>query len=140
MSTQVAKTRGEQIAIGLHIGITVMALTTAVIHYSLGGMLFLLNALGYLAFVAAYNAPISLASRYRWLIRVGGIGYTLVTLVGWAITGPYFPLAYLTKTIEVLLVAALVTDLVRADGGLAGVLRHVRGTVASIRQNGLAGI
>ena len=134
------KTRSEQIDIALRIAITVMTLTTAVIHYSLGGLLFLLNAGGYLALVAAYNAPFALAERYRWLIRVAMIGYTITTIAGWAIMGPYFSLAYLTKGIEVLLIATLVIDLVRADGGLPGVLRQMRATITSIRERGLAGI
>ena len=41
--------------------------------------------------------PISLAVQYRWLIRLGLIGYALTTIIGWAIQGPYYSTAYVAK-------------------------------------------
>jgi hypothetical protein len=93
-----------------------LALGTAYIHSTLGGLLFTLNAAGYVLFALAMIAPVPFASRFRWLIRIGLIGYAATTILGWAITGPYYSMAYLAKAIEVALIVALAVDFYRFDG------------------------
>ena len=118
--------------VGLRIGIVVMVLNSAVIHYSLGGTLFLLNALGYLGLLVALTLPFGPAERLQGVIRVALIGYAAATIVGWALMGPYFQLAYITKGIEVLLIAFLVAEGVRA-GGVKAVVAELRSVPSELR-------
>jgi hypothetical protein len=111
-----------------------LVLGTAYIHSTLGGLLFTLNAAGYLVAALAIIAPIALASRFRWFIRIALAGYALTAIVAWAIMGPYYSTAYIAKGIEIALIALLVVDFVRFDGnpfakvraGIAGAIGYVQ--------------
>jgi hypothetical protein len=107
----------------IRVAIVGLALGTAYIHSTLGGLLFTLNAAGYLVAAVAMIAPIALASRFRWFIRFGLVGYALTTIVGWAITGPYYSTAYVAKAIEVALIVLLAVDFVRFDGNPVAKIR-----------------
>jgi hypothetical protein len=118
----------------IRVAIVGLALATAYIHSTLGGLLFTLNALGYVVAAVAMVAPLALASRFRWVIRIGLMGYAATTIVAWAIQGPFFTTAYIAKSIEVALIAMLVIDFVRFDGNpVALVRREVSGAVAWLR-------
>ena len=69
----------------LRAAIVVLALATGYIHSTLGGLLFTLNALGYVVAAVAMVIPLALAVRFRWVVRLGLIGYAATTIVGWAI-------------------------------------------------------
>ena len=118
----------------LTVGIVALTLTTAYIHFSLGGLLFLLNAAGYataaVAIVLAAWAPHPFIARFSWLPRVGLIGYTLVTIVGYLVMGPYFTLGFIAKGVEVVLIGLLVADILRVYGSAAGVLSAARASVS----------
>ncbi len=92
-----------------------LTLATAFIHFTLGGTLFLLNALGYLALGAAYLAAVALPMpairRLGWLPRVGLAGFASVTIVAYLVVGPYFTLGWVTKGIELALVMVVIADL-----------------------------
>jgi hypothetical protein len=101
-----------------------LTLATAYIHLTLGGTLFLLNGLGYLALGTAYLAaallPMPAIRRLGWLPRAGLAAFASVTIVAYLVTGPYFTLGWLTKGIEVAIVLLLVADLLMdADAGHA---------------------
>ncbi len=119
-----------------------LTLGTAYIHSTLGGLLFTLNATGYLVAAMAMVVPLGLAIRFRWFIRLGLMGYAATTIIGWALTGPYYSTAYVAKAIEVTLIVVLLIDFWRADGRPT---RKVRGEVAKAvalvagRRPGLAG-
>jgi hypothetical protein len=119
----------------LRVAIVGLTLGTAYIHAQLGGLLFTLNALGYVVAATAMVAPLEIASRYRWAIRIGLAGYAATTIVAWAIQGPFFATAYLAKAIEVALIVLLVIDFVRFDGSpIPVVRRELRGGVARLRR------
>ena len=61
--------------VALRFGIVALTLGTAYIHSTLGGLLFTLNAIGYVVAAIAMIVPISLAVRFRWVVRLGLIGY-----------------------------------------------------------------
>lgn len=90
--------------------IIALTLATALIHISLGGPLFILNGVGYIALLAAlYWIPQTAA--YRKEIRYAFIGYTAITI------GAYFlmnspqdwlnTVGILTKVVELSLLVLL---------------------------------
>ena len=121
--------------------IVALVLGTAYIHSTLGGLLFTLNSIGYVVAAVAMVIPLALAVRFRWIIRVGLIGYAATAILGWAIMGPYYSTAYVAKAIEVALIVLVAIDFVRHDGSPISVVRRElaaftalvsgRGTVAA---------
>ena len=104
--------------------IVALALSTAYIHLTLGGLRFTLNAAGYAVLAAAMIAPFAIAVRHRWLIRLALMGYAATTIVAWAIEGPYYSTAYVAKAIELALITLLAIDTARRDGNPVERLRH----------------
>jgi hypothetical protein len=126
----VAITRGETPTIQLttlvlRTIVVLLTLATAAIHASLGGMMFMANAVGYSVLALAMVVPGPIA-RYRWLVRLALMGFAAVTIAGWVAFGARFDLAYLDKGIEVALIGILLVEQWRSDGGPAGVYRLVR--------------
>lgn len=110
---------------GLAVGLT---LATAAIHASLGGLLFMANAVGYTTLAAAMIVPGPIG-RIRWLVRLALMGFAAATIGGWLFFGTRFPLAYLDKAIELALIGVVGLELWRSDGGPIGVARQARGLV-----------
>ena len=108
----------------LRVAIVALTLATAYIHLTLGGLLFTLNAIGYLVGAAAMVVPIALGVRYRWLVRLGLAGYAATTIVGWAIDPIFYSTAYVAKGIELALIALLAIDFFRRDGNPIDRIRH----------------
>jgi hypothetical protein len=100
----------------IRIAIVGLTLGTAYIHSTLGGLLFTLNAAGYLVAAVAIAIPLGLAIRFRWFVRLGLIGYAVTAIGAWAIQGPYYSTAYIAKGIEVALIVLLAIDFARMDG------------------------
>jgi hypothetical protein len=100
----------------LRAAIVALTLATADIHLTLGGLLFTLNAIGYLVGAVAMVIPLEIAVRYRWFIRIGLAAYAATTIAGWLIDPIYYPTAYIAKAIEVVLIALLAIDFARRDG------------------------
>ena len=92
-----------------------LTVATALIHFSLGGMLFTLNGLGYLALAAAYLSavliPMPLVRRYSWLPRAGLAAYAALTIAADLVIGPYFTLGWITKGIELAIIGLVTVDL-----------------------------
>jgi hypothetical protein len=110
--------------IALRLGIVALTLGTAYIHSTLGGLLFTLNATGYVVAAVAMAIPLGLAIRFRWVVRLGLMGYAATAIVAWAVQGPYYTTAYIAKAIEVALIVLLAVDFVRADGNPVDVVRR----------------
>jgi hypothetical protein len=104
--------------------IVALVLATAYIHSTLGGLLFTLNAVGYVVAAAAIVVPLAIAVRLRWVVRVGLIGYAATAIVAWAVMGPYYTTAYIAKGIEVALIVLLAVDFARHDGNPVAVVRR----------------
>ena len=101
-----------------------LALATGYIHFTLGGLLFTLNAVGYATAAVAMVIPLALAVRFRWFVRLGLIGYALTTIIAWAIQGPYFTTAYIAKGIEVALIVLVAIDFARMDGNPVDIVKR----------------
>jgi hypothetical protein len=112
------------LAVGLTIAIVDLTLITAYIHFTLGGALFTLNALGYAGLAAAIVAtavPSSFLPRFAWLPRVGLAGYAAVTIAAYLFMGPYFTLGWIAKAVEIAIILLVATDLARLYGTPRGV-------------------
>ena len=84
--------------------IIALTLATALIHINLGGPLFILNGVGYIALlVALYWVPQTAA--YRPQIRYAFMGYTAVTIIAYFLMNGDLTstVGMLTKVIEVTL-------------------------------------
>jgi hypothetical protein len=94
-----------------------LTVATALIHLSLGGALFTLDALGYLGLGAAYLAsavlPMGVVRRLAWLPRLGLAGYALLTIVAYIVMGPYITLGWIAKGIELAIIGLVAVDLLR---------------------------
>ena len=101
-----------------------LVLATAYIHSTLGGLLFTLNALGYVTAALAIVVPLALAVRFRWVVRLGLIAYAMTTIIGWAIQGPYYSTAFIAKGIEIALIALVAIDFARMDGNPVDVVKR----------------
>ncbi len=101
----------------IRIVVTVTAILTALIHlyyalFLIGatealGILFILNALGYLGLLLAYLGKLSFLRWSHSLITWAFIAFTAVTILAWIPMGERSPLAYLTKLDELVLLIAL---------------------------------
>ena len=103
----------------LTLTLIMLTLTTAYVHLTLGGTIFLLNGIGYLVLAAgivASTLPIPLVRRLRWLPRIGVAGFALVTIGAYIVIGPYFTLGLATKAIEVAIIGLVGADLVNTLG------------------------
>ncbi len=132
----------DAVSITLLVAIVALTLATAYIHSTLGGLLFTLNALGYVALavalVGAFVIPMRIVQQLRWLPRLALIGYAALTIMGWFLMGPRYDMAYIAKAIEVALIALLVFDLYRTYGTPGQAYRRARGAIAEYRGNHLA--
>ena len=133
-STRPATPASRAFGAALTTGIVALALTTGYVHLGLGGLLFTLNAIGYAGLAAMYvigsAAPHPMIARFSWLPRVALAGYAALTIVAWAIQGPYFPLAYFAKGVEVALIGLIVVDVIRVYGSPLAMVRAAIDSVA----------
>jgi hypothetical protein len=104
--------------------ILTLTVATAVIHATLGGVLFTMNAFAFGTLAVAFVLPEPIA-RARWLVRVAILGFAAATIAGWLVFGARFPLAYLDKAIELALVVAVAIDLMLTDGGPLEIARRL---------------
>ena len=117
----------------LRLEIVSLTLATAWIHASLGGTLFMLNAIGYAVLAAALVVP-GPVTRLRWFVRYALIGFAATTIIAWFAFGARFDLAYLSKAIELALIGLLLVESWVVDGGPLVVARRVeRLAVSAIR-------
>lgn len=95
-------------------GVIILTTITALIHLYLSFQfpngpdpVFLLNAVGYFALLAVIYIPVARLARYRlfacWLL----IAYAALTIVLWFFFGANSGLAYMDKSVEVLLILLL---------------------------------
>jgi hypothetical protein len=108
---------------------------TAYVHLTLGGTTFLLNAFGYAVLGAAYAAtlaPTSIVQRIAWLPRIGLGGYAVVTIGAYLVDGTYFPLGWITKAVELAIVALVTVELLNAYRSPRGLLRAAVGSLTEL--------
>jgi hypothetical protein len=136
VSASPVQIRGSASALVLTAAIVALTLATAYIHSTLGGLLFTLNALGYVALAVAIIVgavvTLPLVARFSWLPRIALFAFALATILGWMLMGPRYGMAYLAKAIEVGLLGLLVVDSFRVYGGPGAMLVEARASVEEL--------
>jgi hypothetical protein len=134
--------RGRAAAALLTGAIVALALVLANIHLGLGGLLFTMNGLGYLGLAALFviGAAVShpLVRTFSWAPRVMLAGYAAMTIAGYLVMGPYFMLGWITKGIEVTLIALVALDVMRVYGSPAGLVRAALASIPTRRTGATA--
>src|SRR5579859_2247372 len=111
----------------LQMGIIVLTLATAVIHWVLAanipgmGMmstLFMLNGIGYVVLLAALYLPQLAGIRrvVRWVL----IAYTALTIVLWFTMSRPNTIGYIDKAVELVLIILLILEDWQRNGGVTG--------------------
>lgn len=93
-------------------------LAAAYIHWYVGGILLLLNAAGAVGLLAVLLVTGFVGRQVRPLALTALAAYTVGSIGGWLVMGPYFDLAYLAKGIELLLIAVIALELLRTRADL----------------------
>jgi hypothetical protein len=111
-----------------------LTVATAYIHANLGGLLFSLNALGFMALAAAYLlvAVLPIGRRFGWLPRIGLAGFTLLTIGAYLVMGPYFPLGWIAKGIEVAIIGLVIVDVLTIYDSPIGRMRAAVGSLVDL--------
>ena len=119
-----------------------LALTAGYIHLGLGGFLFTMNGLGYVGlaglFVVAAMVSHPLVRTFSWAPRVMLAGYAAMTITAYLVMGPYFTLGWITKGIEVALIALVAVDVIRAFDSPMGLVRAALASVPGRRTTAAA--
>ncbi len=105
-------------AIIIRVGIVVLTVATALIHFRQAFLfpapdpVFILNGIGYLTLLAALYLPIPQLSGYKRIIRFALIGFTALTFaLFFIITGGVgTAIAYIDKVFEAILIVLLVIE------------------------------
>jgi hypothetical protein len=103
----------------MSIVIVLLTLFTAAVHLSFflsdptGGVIYLLNALGYVTLVALLYLPVPALDRFRRPVRWALIAFTAVTIVAYIVFSVThnewtLPLGPVDKVVEVVLIGLLV--------------------------------
>jgi hypothetical protein len=119
-----------------------LALTAGYIHLGLGGFLFTMNGLGYLGlaglFVIAATVSHPIVRTFSWAPRVMLAGYAAMTISAYLVVGPYFTLGWITKGIEVAMIALVAVDVIRVFGSPMGLVRAALASVPGRRTTAAA--
>ena len=73
-----------------------------------------------------------LGARHAHRVGITGRWKTALTVLAWAVQGPFYPTAYVAKTIELTLIALLVIDFVRVDGNPVAAIRRAMGGLLTV--------
>ena len=115
----------EFLLLAVAVGLT---LTTAYIHFWVGGLLLLLNAAGYAGLAVMVAGSAIVFRRALPVVLIALAAYAAMTIGGWLIMGPYFDVAYIAKAVEIALIVTISLTL----RGLATETRAAIGWVRSL--------
>jgi len=99
----------------IQIGIFLLTIATALVHFSLAvpdpiqNWMFVLNGLGYLTLLAAFFLP--QLKQFHGLVRWALIAFAAVTIIAWVLIGQKYWLGYTDKFIEMVLIVLLFIDM-----------------------------
>ncbi len=105
--------------------VAALALVDGYIHSTLGGLMFTLNAAGFVVLAVALVAPIGLAGHVRWLTRLAVLGFAASTAVGWYLFGARYDTGYIATAIDLVIVALNAADSFLVDGSPVAIARRL---------------
>jgi hypothetical protein len=114
--TETSSTQVDRGSPWLRGAIIVLALTTAIIHFTLytgqpSDVVFVLNGLGWLILLGALFLPLPFLASRRHIVHLIFMGYAAVTIVAWlAIGDKSWWLGYLATIIEIVLIVLAYLD------------------------------
>jgi hypothetical protein len=111
--------------IALRIGVAALALLNGYIHSQLGGLMFTLNAVGFVVLAVALVAPIWPAPQVRWLTRLAVAGYAAATAAGWLLFGARYDTGYISFALDLLILAVVAADSLLVDGSPVTIARKL---------------
>jgi hypothetical protein len=106
----------NRVDVALRLAVAGMAVANGYIHSQLGGVMFTLNAVGFVVLAAAILAPVWPAPQVRWLTRLAMAGYAAATATGWFLFGARYDMGYLSFTLDITIFAVVAVDSLVADG------------------------
>lgn len=111
--------------VSIRLALVALALGTAYIHATLGGLMFLANAAGFATLAVAVIAPVGLAIRFRGLIELALGAFAAATIGGWLMFGARYSTAYIATGIEVAIVALVAIAVYRTYGNPIAIVRSL---------------
>lgn len=132
--------RADAVELVLRAAAVVLAATAAWIHWSLGSLLYTLNAVGFAVLAVALVVPFRVvvgpaAGRaLRTLVRLGLLGFAGATITGWLLIGARITLGYEATATEAGIAVLMAASILLATGGPAAVARELLGLVPGTRR------
>jgi hypothetical protein len=111
--TPVTKTRADVV---LRVTVAALAVANGWIHSQLGGLMFTLNAVGFVVLAVALVAPVWPAPQLRFLTRLAVAGYAGATAFGWLLFGARYDMGYLSFALDIAIMTLVAVDSLIADG------------------------
>lgn len=119
------------VELALLAAIIVMTLSTAYIHYWVGGTMLMLNAAGYLGLTVLVVGSAVFFRRALPLVLAALAAYAAVTIIGYLVMGPYLFQGWLAKAIEIALIATIGFQLWRTHDELRSSIAWGRSLLAT---------
>jgi hypothetical protein len=118
-------TNPSVVDVSIRLALVALALGTAYIHATLGGLMFLANAAGFATLAVAVIVPVGLAIRFRGLIELALGAFASATIGGWLMFGARYSTAYIATGIEVAIVALVAIAVYRTYGNPVAIVRSL---------------
>lgn len=128
----------DKVELALLGAIVVLTLSTAYIHYWVGGMILMLNAFGYLGLTVLVVGSALFFRRALPLVLVALAAYAAVTIVAYLVMGPYLFQGWIAKAIEVALIATIAFQLWRTRDELRSSIDWARSLLGMARRSDAA--
>jgi hypothetical protein len=119
------------VELALLAAIIVLTLSTAYVHYWVGGIMLMLNAAGYLGLTVLVVGSAVVFRRALPLVLVALAAYAAMTIVAYLVMGPHIFQGWLAKAIEVALIAAIGVQLWRTRDELRSTIDWGRSLLAT---------
>ena len=106
----------NRVDVALRLAVAGLAVANGYIHSQLGGLMFTLNAVGFVVLAAALLAPVWPAPQVRFLTRLAVAGYAVATASGWILFGARYDTGYISFALDLTIFALIAADSLAADG------------------------
>ncbi len=121
----------------------VLAAGAAWIHWSLGSLIYTLNAVGFATLAIALVVPFEVvvgpaAGRaLRTLVRLAVIAFAAATITGWLLIGARITLGYEATALEAAIAVVMAASIARATGSPAAVVRELLALVPAAARHAI---